>query len=86
MFSVIFTDLAKSQLSKLNENVKQEIANKLRKISINPKKELMKLEKCEYYYFRISVYRIIMNLKEKELIVEVIRMGHRGFIYKEMGI
>ena len=46
----------------------------------------MKLRNCEYYYFRISAYRIIAALKEKELIVEIIKVGHRGFIYKEMGI
>jgi mRNA interferase RelE/StbE len=86
MYEIIFTKVAKEQFLDLNKNVKKEVINKLRRVSKNPQKELLKLRSNEYYYFRISAYRIIVNLKQKELIVEIIKIGHRGFIYKEMDI
>ncbi|MGK0209505.1 MAG: mRNA interferase RelE/StbE [Patescibacteria group bacterium] len=86
MYEVIFTETSKKQFENLNSNVQIEIRNKLKKVSLNPEKELLKLKKSKYYYVRISAYRVIIDWIENELIIDVIKIGHRAIIYKEMGI
>lgn len=86
MYEIRFKKSAQKYFYNLHSNTQKEIISKLRKISLNPQKELLKLKKRKEYYFRVSSYRIIVDLLKNELIVDVIKIGHRAVIYRQMGI
>jgi len=42
----------------------------------------IKLSSQERYRVRLGVYRIIYEIQEKELIIQVIKIGHRREVYR----
>jgi mRNA interferase RelE/StbE len=41
----------------------------------------IKLTGKEYYRVRVGIYRVIYEIRDKELVVLVIKVGHRGGVY-----
>ncbi len=85
-WNVVISDKVKKQLSKLHQQAKSKILNFLYQ------EELGKLPKASgkaltgsfkgLWRYRVGDYRIICELKNKELIVLVIDIGHRNTVYK----
>lgn len=83
MFSIFFSKNAEKQLEKLEEPIKFRIASALERIRVRPFYFVKRLIGCHYYRLRVGDYRIIMDIKEENLIILVIEIGHRKKIYKK---
>ncbi len=82
IYSLNFSKLSLKDLAKINEphysKIKQAIANLTR----NPRPQgCKKLSGREGYRIRTGNYRIIYDIIDDELIVNVITLGHRKDVY-----
>ena len=74
--------VAKDLRSIPNQDVKR-ILKRIESLRENPRvKGSVKLSGQEQYRIRQGVYRIIYEIKNKELIVLVVKVGHRSKVYK----
>lgn len=81
MFKVFLARKAEKSLDKISEPWQGRIVIVLRKLAINP--YLGKKLEGKYrdlYSIRVWPYRIIYMIRDKELIIEVIEIEHRGSI------
>ncbi|MCD4810976.1 MAG: type II toxin-antitoxin system RelE/ParE family toxin [Methanosarcinales archaeon] len=81
-YGIIFSDSALKQLKKLEKNVQERIISTLERIKIRPQAHVTKLVGDRGYRLRVGVYRVILDLDEGNLIILVIKIGHRKKIYK----
>lgn len=85
-YKVVFTDRAKKQLQKLDKQVAALIVGWIEKNiegCENPRmygKGLLGNKSGQWRY-RIGDYRIICEIKDNEVIVLVLEIGHRRYIY-----
>ena len=82
-----FTETALKQLKKLDKQISDLITRVLRdKIATSPDPRLfgkaLTGEFKGYWRYRIENYRVICELRDKELIILVVAIGHRREIYK----
>jgi len=65
-----------------NKDVKR-ILNRINSLRENPRAEgCVKLSNQEKYRVRQGVYRIIYEIQDTELIILVVKVAHRGQVYK----
>ena len=85
-YKVVFSDKSKKQLKKIDHKFQNQILNYLDKIDLlnNPKifgKALTANLKGLWRY-RVDDYRIICEIKEKEILILVLEINHRKEAYK----
>lgn len=81
-YKILLSLKANSFLKKLNNADRIKIENRIRVLSVNP--ELGKPLVGKLYglwSLRIGDYRAIYKIQESELIVFVVRVGHRKNVY-----
>ncbi|MCH7568704.1 MAG: type II toxin-antitoxin system RelE/ParE family toxin [Nanoarchaeota archaeon] len=83
MYEIVISNEAKKQLAKLSQKVRERIGSALERIKIRPHKFARRLYKSQYYRVRTDDYRIILDIKDVQLIIYVIEVGYRGKIYKK---
>jgi mRNA interferase RelE/StbE len=83
MYEIILTDEAKKQLTKLNSAERDRIGSAIERIKIRPHKFVKRLYKSPYYRLRVDNFRIILDIKETQLIIYVIDVDTRDKIYKK---
>ena len=83
-YKILWKKSALKELSKLNRKVILKIITVVENLSKNPFPiGVKKLETSEFTYrIRVGDYRIVFSLFEKELVIEIIRVGHRKEIYR----
>ena len=81
MFDVLYTDQALKQLKKLEKPVEERILKTLERIRIRPAHYVKKLVSSPYFRLRVGDYRVILDIKNDEMIILVIEVGHRKSIY-----
>lgn len=59
------------------DNKKSEETDNPRALGLSLKGQL-----SDYWRYRIGDYRIIVEIKDKELIISIIEVGHRKSIYE----
>ena len=89
MFSLDFTNRAIKFLKKSNTPAAdlESIRNKIQEIKKNPYlhgSEKLKVSIGNYFRVRVGVYRIIYGIRNKELIIVIIYIGHRKEVYKNL--
>ena len=64
--------------------LKPKIANALEEIALKPHKtgRRLKAKLSGYYSYRISNYRIVYEIREKEKMVLILRIRHRRDVYR----
>ena len=82
MFEVLFTQTSMRQFEKLENNVQMRIKTSLERIKVRPYSFVEKLTNSTYFRLRVGDYRIILDIRNNELIIFVIEVGHRKNIYK----
>lgn len=82
MYSLKYTDSALKQLKKFDKKINNRIISTLERCRIRPYAHVKKLVGNPYYRLRAGDYRIIVDIKNNELIILVIDVGHRKNIYK----
>ena len=84
-YSIKYTKEAKKKIEKLDKSIKLVIKKAIESLSSNPYKgKPLSYELAGLYSLRTSDYRIIYRIKEKQLIIIVVTVGHRREIYKKL--
>ena len=86
MYSLHFLSSAKKEFKKLDKIAQKIIKEKIILLSTNPDilKNNIKALKGEYkgkFRLRINQYKVIFQVKDEELIVIIVRIGHRKEVY-----
>lgn len=84
MYKVLISKTAERQLKKLPIDPKRKIAALISSLSIEPRPfGAKKLSGMEHTYrIRAGDYRIIYDIFDREVIVSVLKVGHRKDIYR----
>ncbi len=80
-YRVIFSDLALKQMKKLDEEIRRRIISTIERIRIRPDAYVRKLVGDEGYRLRVGDYRVVLDLDKEQLIILVLRIGHRKNVY-----
>jgi len=84
-YTVKYTAEAKKRIERLDVSVKKIIQNAIDSLSLNPYRgKPLSYELAGLFALRTSDYRIIYRIKERELIIIVITVGHRREIYNKL--
>jgi mRNA interferase RelE/StbE len=82
-YSIYILRRAQKELSQLSTNIYEDIRDTIRKLAENPLPNgCLKLSGREGFRIRVSNYRIIYDIDEKQRIVTILHIGHRRDIYR----
>tara|TARA_Y100000310_G_scaffold109178_2_gene107617 strand:- start:2124 stop:2375 length:252 start_codon:yes stop_codon:yes gene_type:complete len=81
---IVIQPSAKKDLKKLEKNIVEVILRKLYAIRDDPIRHIIRLKGGPLWKLRIGDYRLIMHIDTKEGIVNVVKIGHRKNIYKQL--
>jgi len=83
MYKVRFTQIASSDLKKLDKRYQQAVKKAIDRLAQDPKVGLPLVGKLKgFWKLRFSRYRIIYQINEKELIIVIFEVKHRREVYK----
>ena len=82
VYSILITETAKKQLSKIDRQSATRIDEKLREISHDPFLYITRLAGLELYKLRVGDYRVLMSIQKNRLIIVVVEISHRRNVYK----
>jgi mRNA interferase RelE/StbE len=82
-FKILFKRSVAKDLRKIgNADVKRILA-KIDELADEPRIDgSTKLSAQERYRVRVGIYRIVYEIRDSELIVQVVKVGHRSSVYK----
>ena len=80
-YEITFTDTSRKQFHKLEKSIQERIIKALERIRIRPENYVKKLIGGQGYRLRVGDYRVILDIQKSELIILVIKIGHRKKIY-----
>ena len=81
-YKAVLTTKAQKQLDKLPDVIAVTIFDSIFDLEINPRPiGNKKLKGRNGYRIRVGSYRVIYEIFDKELIIDVIALGHRKDIY-----
>jgi len=84
-YNVFFTREAKRNVEKMDASIRRIIKKAIQSLAVNPAKgKPLAYDLAGLHSLRTSDYRIIYRVKEKQLIIVVIAVGHRKEIYKKL--
>ncbi|SHN08782.1 type II toxin-antitoxin system RelE family toxin [Mucilaginibacter sp. OK098] len=82
LYRITISSLAQKQLNKLQDNIVKRLIEAIYKLAENPRpagyKRLKGRDGCR---IRVGDYRIIYEIFDGELLIEVVALGHRKDIY-----
>jgi mRNA interferase RelE/StbE len=82
-YELLIAPAAKKALAKIEPKMQTRIEGALLLLSENPfPPAARKLADSPFYRVRVSDYRIIYEVFDSQLIIEVINVGHRREIYR----
>jgi len=83
MYSIVIEQKARKTLKKLPHKIRSRITQSIAGLKTNPRPfGYKKLKNNDYYRIRIGDYRIIYSIKEHEIKIFIIYIGHRKDIYR----
>lgn len=83
-YNVVLSKKSQKQLDKLPDNVAEPIMEALLELETNPRpKGYKKLKARDGCRIRIGDYRVIYEIFDTELVIDVIKLGHRKDIYED---
>jgi mRNA interferase RelE/StbE len=83
LYTSILSNKVVKQLNKLENQVAQTILEAIFNLEENPRPNgYIKLKWEEYYKIRVGDYRVIYDIQDKILVINVITLGHRKDMYK----
>ena len=81
MYELFYSEKALKQLEKLDKQLQERIISTLERCRIRPHAHIKKLVGNPYFSLRIGDYRAILNIKNNELRILVVEVGHRKNVY-----
>jgi mRNA interferase RelE/StbE len=84
MYQVRITRSAEKQLKKLTPPVQRKLAAVIMSLAIEPRPYGSKklAATVNSYRVRVGDYRVIYDIYEREIVVSVLKIGHRRDIYR----
>lgn len=82
MYEIKFSKKAERQLYKLPLLIQRRIVNSLERIRVRPFHFIKRKQGYPYYILRVGEYRIILDIRQNQLLILVVEVGHRKKIYK----
>ena len=81
-YTAVLSKKAQKKLDKLSYNIAEPILDAIGNSEENPRPQgYKKLKARDGYRIRVGDYRIIYNIFELQLIIDIITLGHRKDIY-----
>jgi mRNA interferase RelE/StbE len=81
-YTIDLSKKARKQLDKLSDKIAEPILSAIKNLSKNPRpKGFKKLKGRDGYRIRVGDYRIIYDIFDHILLIDVINLGHRKDIY-----
>jgi mRNA interferase RelE/StbE len=81
-YTIVLSRKAQKELDKLSDKIAEPIFNAIEKLEFNPRPVgCKKLKGRDSYRIRVANYRIIYEIFDDILLVDVIDLGHRKDIY-----
>ncbi len=82
-YSIQIKKSATKEMAKLPKVYLQRIVEKIQALSTNPRPEgCKKLSADEKYRIRVGNYRILYSIEEHQLVIYVVKIGHRKEVYR----
>lgn len=83
-YQVEITPAAKRQIKKLIASVQLAIVERLEQLAEDPRPPgVLKMQGVESLYrIRVGDYRIIYEIQDQTLLIAVVKVGHRGDVYR----
>jgi mRNA interferase RelE/StbE len=84
MYNIIIKKSALKELRDIPKVFRLDIINKIDELALNPRPAgVKKLEnERDNYRIRIGDFRVVYQIQDKKLIVEVVKVAHRREVYK----
>ena len=83
-YKVIWSERAGTDLQELDKKISARIIAKLEHIKEQPFSYIKHLVGVPLYSLRVEDYRIIMDIKNNQMLIFVVKIGHRKGVYKEL--
>ena len=81
-YKIVISDSAQKQLDKLSDHIAEPILSAISTLADNPRPHgSKKLKNRPGYRIRKGNYRIIYNIFDRVLLVDIITIGHRKDVY-----
>ena len=84
MLNLLIEDKAMEFLEKLPKIIAKRIFKKIQETKENPHRYFIKLTNRTEYKLRVGNYSVIADLKDNEMKILIILIGHRKNIYKQI--
>jgi len=82
-YTAVLSKKAQKQLDKLSDNIAEPILEAIADLEENPRPHgYKKLRGRDGFRVRVGNYRIIYDILDTKLIVDIITLGHRKDIYE----
>lgn len=82
-YAVVLSKKAQKQLDKLSDHIAEPIFEAIVGLEENPRpKGYIKLKGRDGCRIRVGNYRVIYDIYDNELVVDIITLGHRKDIYE----
>lgn len=82
-YKIFIKKSAANELENIPKKDLQKIVKRIQSLAENPRpRGSTKLSAKERYRIRQSNYRIVYSIKDKELAVQIFKIGHRREIYR----
>ena len=86
-YRVFFTREAKRNVEKLDSSIKKIIKKAIESLAVNPAKgKPLAYDLAGLHSLRTADYRIIYRIRERQLRIIVVAVGHRKEIYKRLKV
>lgn len=85
MYDIIFSKQAKKFVDKQDKVTKKRIRNAMLELSENPyrAKDVKKLKGDNAYRKRVGDFRIIFDIIDLKLVINVLKVDNRGQVYRK---
>lgn len=82
-YSIRIKQSAAKALARINRHERQRIIDRIDQLSDNPSAgSVLKGEFSGLRRIRVGTYRIVYEIRDQELVILVVRIGHRREVYR----
>ncbi|MDR1322993.1 MAG: type II toxin-antitoxin system RelE/ParE family toxin [Candidatus Margulisbacteria bacterium] len=87
LYNIVWTEKAVNEYAKLDKSVKNQIGKYLDKLKVSDPHNMGKplsANLAGLWRYRVGDYRIVVEIKNSELIVLIVSVKHRSIVYRQI--
>ncbi|MBW6471179.1 MAG: type II toxin-antitoxin system RelE/ParE family toxin [Methanosarcinaceae archaeon] len=77
-YTIIYSSRAAKHLEKLPSDITLKVIESISELKYDPYRQVHKMKGHSEYRYRIGQYRAIIDINDKEGIIEILMVGHRS--------